>query len=111
MEPEKSLLKEFMNDGWVVVLIGVFAMFSRLLADKTDLNVAEQFKRITTAAILSGIAWAIIDSGFILATNDISSLIKAIIYGIIGVISPEILGGIVRIGKIFEKNPEKFIKK
>ena len=41
MEPEKSLIKEFMNDGWVVVLIGVFAMFSRLLADKNDLDIID----------------------------------------------------------------------
>ena len=53
MEPEKSILKEFLNGGWLVPLVGAAAMFAR----------------------------------------------------------PEVIGGIVRLGQKFEKNPEKFIKK
>jgi hypothetical protein len=33
------------------------------------------------------------------------------IYGIIGVISPEVIGGFVNLAKKFERSPEKFIKK
>jgi hypothetical protein len=32
-------------------------------------------------------------------------------YGIIGVVSPEIIDGIVKIGKSFARNPTNFIKK
>jgi len=48
---------------------------------------------------------------FVLEQTDISSLTKAITYGIIGVVSPEVIGGVVKMAKKFEKNPFKFIKK
>ena len=32
-------------------------------------------------------------------------------YGIIGVVSPEVIAGIVKLGKRFADNPEKVIKK
>ena len=105
MEPEKSLLKEFLDGGWLVPLIGAAAMFARLLSGSNSLSLKQQFKRVLTAAIASGIAW------FVLEQTDVSSLVKAITYGIIGVVSPEVIGGIVRLGKGFERNPSKFIKK
>ena len=105
MEPEKSLIKEFLNGGWLVPLIGAAAMFARLLSGNNHLSLKQQFQRILTAAIASGIAW------FVLEQTDVSSLIKAITYGIIGVVSPEVIGGIVRLGQRFEKNPIKFVKK
>jgi len=105
MEPEKSILKEFLNGGWLVLLIGASGMFARLLSGNNELSIKQQFKRILTAILASGIAW------FILEQTDVSSLTKAITYGIIGVVSPEVIGGLVRLGQRFEKNPEKFIKK
>ena len=105
MEPEKSLIKEFLNGGWLVPLIGAAAMFARLLSGNNHLSLKQQFQRILTAAIASGIAW------FVLDQTHVSSLIKAITYGIIGVVSPEVIGGIVRLGQRFEKNPIKFLKK
>ena len=105
MEPEKSIIKEFLNGGWLVPLVGAAAMFARLLSGDSGLSVKQQFKRIVTAAIAAGIAW------FVLEQTDVSSLTKAIAYGIIGVGSPEVIGGIVSLGKKFEKNPSQFIKK
>ena len=105
MEPEKSIIKEFLNGGWLVPLVGAAAMFARLLSGDSGLSVKQQFKRIVTAAIAAGIAW------FVLEQTQVSSLTKAIAYGIIGVVSPEVIGGIVRLGKKFEKNPSQFIKK
>ena len=105
MEPEKSIIKEFLNGGWLVPLIGAAAMFVRLLSGKNELSVKQQFKRILTAALASGIAW------FVLEQTDISSLTKAITYGIIGVVSPEVIGGLVKLATKFESNPFKFIKK
>jgi hypothetical protein len=103
MDPEKSMLKAFIEEGWVIPLIGATAMIARILSSNTKLTVLELVKKITTAAIASGIAW------FVLEQTDISSLYKAITYGIIGVISPEIIGGIVKIGQRFSKNPAAFL--
>ena len=105
MDPEKSIIKEFLQGGWLVPLIGAAAMFARLLSAPNELSVKQQFKRIFTAAIAAGVSW------FILEQTDISSLTKAITYGIIGVVSPEVIGGVVKMAKKFEKNPFKFIKK
>lgn len=105
MEPEKSLLREFLNGGWLVPLVGAAAMLARLISSDIKLSIGEQVKKILTAAIASGIAW------FILEQTDVSSLIKAMTYGIIGVVSPEIIDGIVKIGKSFARNPTNFIKK
>ena len=89
----------------MVPLVGAAAMFARLLSGQNELSVKQQLKRILTAAIAAGIAW------FVLEQTDVSSLTKAITYGIIGVVSPEVISGIVRLGERFAKNPEKFIKK
>jgi len=105
MEPEKSLLKEFLQGGWVVPLIGAGAMLARLLAGANNYTWWQQLKKILTAGISAGIAW------FILEQTDISSLYKAVTYGIIGVISPEVIAGIVKIGKRFADNPERLMKK
>jgi len=105
MEPEKSLIKEFLSGGWLVPLVGAAAMFARLLSGHNGLSCKQQLKRILTAAIASGVAW------FVLEQTDVSSLIKAVTYGIIGVVSPEIISGLVRLGEKFAKNPLKFIKK
>ena len=105
MEPEKSLIKEFVSGGWIIPLIGAAAMLARLLSSDTKLTWVQQLKKITTAAIASLVAW------FLLEQTDIPSVYKAITYGIIGVISPEIITGIVKIGKRFAANPEKILKK
>ena len=57
MEPEKSILKEFLNGGWLVPLVGAAAMFARLLSGNSGLSLKQQFKRVITAAIAAGIAW------------------------------------------------------
>lgn len=105
MEPQKSLLKEFIDGGWVIPLIGAAAMLARLLSSHSDLTIIEQLKKVLSAAILAGIAW------FVLEQIDMPSIYKAITYGVIGVISPEVIGGIVKLGKRFQSCPEKFINK
>ena len=52
MEPEKSLLKEFLNGGWVVPLIGAGAMLARLLSGENNYTWWEQLKKILTAGKL-----------------------------------------------------------
>ena len=104
MEPEKSILKEFLNGGWLVPLVGAAAMFARLLSGNSGLSLKQQFKRVITAAIAAGIAW------FVLEQTDVSSLTKAITYGIIGVISPEVISGIVRLGEKFLRTQKNLLK-
>jgi len=103
MEPERSMLKEFMDGGWLIPLLGAASMLARLLSTNTDTPVVEQVKKVFVAALASGVAW------FLLEQTDIGSLYKAITYGVIGVISPEIIAGLVRIGKRFATKPESFI--
>ena len=105
MEPEKSLLKEFLQGGWVVPLIGAGAMLARLLSGENNYTWWQQLKKILTAGIAAGIAW------FILEQTEISSLYKAVTYGIIGVISPEVITGIVKLGKRFAENPERHLRR
>lgn len=101
MEPEKSILKEFVNSGWIIPLIGAGGMLARLISSEKEFQFVEQLKKIVIAALASTIAW------FLLEHTDISSLYKAMTYGIIGVISPEIINGLIAIGKKFEKNAHK----
>ena len=103
MEPDKSIIKAFLEEGWVIPLIGATAMIARILASNTRLTIWELIKKIITASMASGIAW------FVLEQTYISSLYKAITYGIIGVISPEIIAGIVKLGQKFSKNPASFL--
>ena len=105
MEPERSMLNEFLDGGWIIPLVGAAGMLARLMTAKKEYTILEQLKNIASAAIASAIAW------FILEQTDIPSLYKAITYGIIGVVSPEIIGGIIKLAKHFERTPEKFINK
>lgn len=105
MEPEKTLIKDFLEGGWIIMMIGGSAMLARLLASSTRVSIIEHFKKIISAAIASGIAW------FILKDVQGWELYKAIAYGIVGVISPEIIDGIITLGKKFARNPEKMLKR
>ena len=103
--PDKDLLKEFLAGGWLVAVIGAAGMIARLLSNDKKMAIKEQVRKVVTAAICSVVAW------FLLENVDLSSLTKAIIYGVTGVISPEILQGLTRLAQQFAKNPKRFIKK
>ncbi len=105
MSDNKDLLKEFLAGGWLVAIIGAAGMVARLLSDDTKITLKEQIKKVVIASICSVIAW------FLLENVELSSLTKAIVYGVTGVISPEILQGLTRLAQQFAKNPKKFIKK
>lgn len=102
---DKDILMEFLRGGWIVALIGALGMLARSFMDGIKRSVLEQTKRIIAAAICSTIAW------FILEQVDVSSLTKAISYGITGVVSPEILQGMTVLSKKFAKKPEDFLNK
>lgn len=99
----KPLIKDFIEEGWIIAVLGAAMMSTRLLIvlDKTPL--LSQLKKILVASTSCSVAW------FILEASDIGSLYKAICYGIIGVTAPEIIEGMVKMGKRFSKNPEQFM--
>lgn len=113
MEPEKSIIGEFMRGGWIIPIVGASAMLARLLSTTNHgYNWFEQLKRIFTASIASSIVWVVLDSGAVMTTANSSEyqLTKAIIYGVVGVISPELISGIIKIASKFSDNPISFFK-
>lgn len=105
MDTEKSLIQEFLDGGWIIPLIGAASMFARLLSMNDRSGIVNQFKKIFVASLTSTIMWALIHD------LPLLDLHKAVIYGVTGVISPEIIQGIVNFGRKFSKSPDKFIKK
>jgi hypothetical protein len=105
MDPEKSLLGEFLNGGWIIPVIGAASMVARIVSTNDTTGLVSQLKRIFVASLTSTIMWALIHD---LALLDLH---KAVIYGITGVISPEIIQGLINLGKKFSKSPDKFINK
>ena len=105
MADEKNLLREFLTGGWIVAAVGGLGMLARNLLDGVERSHTEHAKRILAAAICSTIAW------FILEQIEVSSLTKAISYGVVGVVSPEILQGVTTLAKKFAKKPQDFVKK
>lgn len=104
MSDEKQILREFITGGWIVSIVGGLGMALRLLLEGKKMSLMEQIKRIIAAILCSTIAW------FILEQIEVSSLVKAISYGIVGVISPEIIAAIISLAKKISKKPEDYIK-
>ena len=100
----RNLFEEFIQGGWIVPIIGGIAMFTRMLVSDNKLHWVEQIKRVAIAMMATTAVW------FLIEPTDISSFYKAMIYGLTGLISPEIISGIVAFGQKFSKNPEKYIK-
>jgi hypothetical protein len=91
--------------GWLTAVIGGAGMTARLLANPIKGDVWESVRRIAMAAIVSSIAW------FVVEQIEVSSFVKAITYGVAGVISPEIIDGLTTLAKRYSKNPSKLLKK
>ena len=101
----KSVIREFLDGGWVIPVIGAAGMIVRMLTYKGRVSLKDFLRNVLAAAILSGILW------FVLHDAPISDFLKAISYGIVEVVSPEITNGLIALAKKFEKNPDKFLKK
>ena len=95
----------FLNGGWVVLLIGGAGMIARLITSKNeeDKTLSQVVRNISASMITSLIAW------FILEQFTIGAMYKALAYGLVGLNSPEILSGIVKIFTKFSENPGEFI--
>ena len=105
MKNLNDFIPEFLNGGWVVLLIGAAGMIARLITSVSteETNGNSVIKNILSAMITSLLAW------FILEQFEINSLYKALIYGLAGLNSPEILKGILKITTSFSNNPGEFI--
>jgi len=101
----KTLLRDFISGGWLIPVIGAAGMVARMFTYRGEYSCKDFFRNVIAAAILSGILW------FVLKDAPISDFIKAISYGVVGVVAPEIINGIIALAKKFEKNPDKFLKK
>ena len=96
----------FMSGGWIVLLIGAAGMVARLATSKNpeDKTPGQIASNIAASMIASLIAW------FILEQFEVASMYKAIAYGMVGLNSPELLTGIIKISTNFANNPGEFIK-
>ena len=96
----------FLNVGWVVLLIGAAGMIARLITSKNpeEKTLAQALSNILAAMLTSMIAW------FMLEQFDIQPIYKALIYGMAGLNSPELLGGVIKLSTKFSDNPSEFLQ-
>jgi predicted MFS family arabinose efflux permease len=106
MDSLTKFIPLFLSGGWIVLLIGAAGMIARLATSKNpeDKTLRQIASNICASMIASLITW------FILEQFTIASMYKAISYGLVGLNSPEILTGIVKISNNFANNPSDFIK-
>jgi predicted MFS family arabinose efflux permease len=106
MKNLSDFLPQFLDGGWIVLLIGAAGMIARLVTSKNpeDKTPSQVLSNIVAAMVASLIAW------FIMEQFEISSMYKAITYGMVGLNSPELLTGIIKISTGFANNPTDFLK-
>jgi hypothetical protein len=95
----------FLNGGWVVILIGAAGMLARIATSKNpqEKTTSQIINNVAASMIASLISW------FILEQFEIEDMWKAIVYGLVGLNSPELLSGIIKIATKFSDNPMEFI--
>jgi len=106
MDDLSKFVPLFMSGGWIVLLIGAAGMVARLATSKNpeDKTPGQIASNIAASMIASLIAW------FILEQFEVASMYKAIAYGLVGLNSPELLTGIIKISTNFANNPGEFMK-
>ena len=106
MDDLSKFVPLFFSGGWIVLLIGAAGMIARLATSKNpeDKTPGQIVSNIAAAMIASLIAW------FILEQFEVASMYKAIAYGMVGLNSPELLTGIIKISTNFANNPAEFMK-
>ena len=106
MDDLNKFIPLFIQGGWVVLLIGASGMIARTATSKNpeEKSIGQFLSNILVAMIASLISW------FILEQFEVKSMYKSIIYGLVGLNSPEILTGIIKITTAFSNDPQAFIK-
>lgn len=106
MDKLDKFIPLFLQGGWVVLLIGASGMIARLVTSKNpeDKTIKQVLSNILASMLASLMTW------FIMEQFTIPSMYKAISYGLVGLNSPEILSGIIKITTGFANDPTNFIK-
>jgi hypothetical protein len=87
------------------LLIGAAGMVARLVTTNEEQSSADVFKKMVSSMIASLIAW------FVMEQFEVESMYKAIAYGLVGLNSPEIIQGVLKISGQFAADPMSFMKK
>ena len=105
MDDLTKFIPLFLNGGWRVLFIGAAGMVARLATSKNpdDKTLPQILSNVFAAMIASMIAW------FILEQFAVDTMWKAIAYGLVGLNSPELLTGIIKLSTKFSENPSEFI--
>jgi len=101
----ENFVKKFLDGGWVVLLIGAAGMVARLVTTNENQTNADVIKKMISSMIASLIAY------FIMEQFEVDPMYKAIAYGLVGLNSPEIINGVLKISGQFESDPMSFMKK
>ena len=80
-------------------------MVARLVTTNEEQSSSEVFKKMISSMIASLIAW------FVMEQFEVDSMYKAVAYGLVGLNSPEIIQGVLKISGQFASDPMSFIKK
>ena len=100
-----NFIANFLNGGWVVLLIGAAGMVARLVTTNEEQSGSDIVKKMISSMIASLISW------FVMEQFEMNSMYKAVAYGLVGLNSPEIINGVLKISGQFAENPMSFIKK
>ena len=100
----KELMQQFMEGGWLAPFIAGMGMTMRLLVDDKTTGVVDLVRKVVLSILASLTTWLIIKD---MMLPDWS---YAVIYGVIGLVSPEIIMGLLKIGAKFGKDPIKFLR-
>ena len=88
-----------------MLLIGAAGMVARLVTTNEEQTPSDIVKKMISSMIASLIAW------FVMEQFEMNSMYKAVAYGLVGLTSPEIINGVLKISGQFAENPMSFIKK
>jgi hypothetical protein len=105
MDNLNKFIPLFLNGGWIVIVIGAAGMLARIATSKNpeEKTPKQIVSNVAASMIASLIAW------FILEQFEIEPMWKAISYGLVGLNSPELLSGIIKVSTKFSDNPIEFI--
>jgi hypothetical protein len=101
----EKFVENFLGGGWVVLLIGAAGMVARLVTTNENQTGGDVVKKMVSSMIASLIAY------FVMEQFEVDPMYKAIAYGLVGLNSPEIINGVLKISGQFAADPMSFIKK
>jgi uncharacterized membrane protein YeaQ/YmgE (transglycosylase-associated protein family) len=101
----ENFVDNLLGGGWVVLLIGAAGMIARLVTTNENQTGSDVVKKMISSMIASLIAY------FVMEQFEVDPMYKAIAYGLVGLNSPEIINGVLKISGQFAADPMSFMKK